>query len=123
MGVTYGGLAIFGGGPARFEMGPCGRVLEGPKTSTNFSSKHKDEGEASFEIRQYGRLVSSSAGAVWSLFDGVRAAAQSGVDGTLVDDTGRTWEGLRLVEFAATGPIERGAQWSLPYEALYMEVV
>ncbi|HYC99837.1 MAG TPA: hypothetical protein VEB22_01300 [Phycisphaerales bacterium] len=114
---SFDGLDLFGSGPCTFTAGPRGsqwaRKID---LGTNDAGIHiLGAHTVSVEVR--GRLTAANAAALKAVTDALDAAA--GNKGDLVDDTGRTWPDLTLIEIVYEAPPESGRLWSIPYRAYF----
>ncbi|HZW08091.1 MAG TPA: hypothetical protein VFF65_13290 [Phycisphaerales bacterium] len=115
---TFDGLDLFGSGPCTFTAGPRGSQwarnvdLGTPAAGIQVLGGHT----VSVEVR--GRLTAATAPALKAVTDALEAAA--GVKADLIDDTGRTWPDLTLIEIVYEAPPESGRLWSIPYRAYFV---
>jgi hypothetical protein len=117
---SFNGQDLFGSGPCTFTPGPRGGQwaskidLGSPDPGIDVLGDHP----VSVEVR--GRLTAASAAALTDLAGAIEA--QAGTKGDLVDDGGRTWSGVRLIEVAYDGPPECGRLFSIGYRVLLVEM-
>ncbi len=121
MASSFNGTNYFGSGPHRFALSRPGRYLLAPFRAINQTHQHADQGKADLVIIQRGRLVSSNPSGLWGLIDPVRALAEAGTVGTLLDHHGRTYSGMKLAWMELEDRIDRGRQTSVGYTIFYFK--
>lgn len=117
---SFKGNNLFGSGPHTFEEGRRGRrtvsyasVAGDPTLDGSFTA-----GDLERRVTVVGRLVATTASALWALRDAIATeAASTGTAGTLDDGHGRTWGGMKLLGFEVDGPTDRGRVFSVGYAA------
>lgn len=124
MGSSYKGVDLFGSGPHAFEPGREGRRVVPLSVIADDASV---PGSAQFgrlerRVTVRGRLVASSASALWALADAVESRTGDSSGGTLDDGDGRQWGSLLLLSFEPRGAVERGRVYSLAYSAEFGEI-
>lgn len=108
---------LFASGPCTFEVGPRGQQWA-RKVDLGVSAPGIEVlGDHTTTVRVHGRLTAASAAALTTLGDALEAQVDS--KGDLVDDTGRTWSGLTMIEVVYEGPHDVGRLWSVGYTALF----
>lgn len=117
---SFKGVDLFGSGPHRFSVGKQGRrlvsyaALYGDLTAEGTFSA----GDQELRVTVTGRLTAGSESSLWTKRDAIAAqAASASGAGTLLDGRGRSWEGMTLISFEATGPTDRGRVYSVGYRA------
>lgn len=122
MGSSFKALDLFGSGPHVFEVGRQGRrvvplsaVSGDPSVPGSFES-----GDHELRVTVKGRLTASSESALWALRDAIAAQAAFEVSGgNLIDQHGRTWSDVKLLQVEWLGGVDRGRVLSIGYEALF----
>jgi len=122
MASSFKGQNLFGSGGHRFVNRRMGRrvvslsaVSGDPSVPGTFES---GDWEVWVEVR--GRLVASSDSALWSLRDNILDEAKFGVSaGTLRDEQGHQWTGMRFLTYEEVGPTQRGREVSVGYVAVF----
>lgn len=120
MSSTFAGKSLFNSGPHRFIVGRLGRLTRGPFQTPLDLPYTTDEGTRELVILQQGRLVAATNAALWSQIDLIQIEAEATTTGTLIDHHGESWTGLTLIRFEPIKWIDRGRQFSLAYEAIYL---
>lgn len=123
---SFRGLDLFGSGPHRFavlergqETQPLWRLFDNPLLPGSQAIGDRD-----FGVVVTGRLVAGTEAALWALREAVAGEAEfaDGV-GTLVDNGGRSFAGLRLVSYVEEDRVDRGRVWSVGYTATFARVL
>lgn len=122
MGSSFKGQNLFGSGGHRFVNRRMGRrvvsyssVLGDPATPGTFES---GDWEIWVEVR--GRLVANTESALWDLREDILAEAKfEVVSGTLEDEHGHEWDGMKFLTYEETGPAQRGRDVSVGYVAIF----
>ncbi len=122
MGATWKSTAYFDSGPHRFTAGRFGRIVFPPYTGPNDSAIAIDFGTRAPELIQTGRLVAATETALWTLWSTFKTASLSSAGGTLVLHGGESFADMLVARFQATGPVDRGRAFSMPYEVHWIEV-
>lgn len=118
----FRGQDLFGSGPHRFavaargqEVQPLWRLFDNPLLPGSQAI-----GDVELEIVVTGRLVATTEGGLWTLRQAVASSAAFSLgSGTLVDNGGRSFTGMRLVAYTEGDRIDRGRVWSMGYEARF----
>lgn len=114
---SFNGTDYFGSGPHTFAVGMSGKQwarwvdLGTPDPGLTMLGDHT----LTVEVR--GRLVGASAAALFALTGALEGAA--GIKGDLIDDLGRTWSGLKMLDVVYDGPPSAGREWSVAYRVLF----
>jgi hypothetical protein len=114
---TFAGADLFGSGPHTLSVGPRGKQwarsidLGTPSAGIEVLGDHT----TSIEVR--GRLTAADTTALNAIAAALESAA--GSKGTLVDDSGRTWADLTLIEVVYDGPPQTGRLVSIAYRTLF----
>ena len=122
MGSSFKGLNLFGSGGHRFVNRRMGRrvvsnaaVQGNPVPAGTFES---GDWEVWVEIR--GRLVAATDTSLWNQRDTILAETEFGVvAGTLIDEHGHQWAGMKFLTYEETGPTQRGRDVSVGYVAVF----
>ncbi|MFM9959327.1 MAG: hypothetical protein ACKVZJ_14815 [Phycisphaerales bacterium] len=122
MASTFNNQNLFNSGPHRFHVRAVGRLTTAPLRGSNFNTTTRDEAVLEVEITQTGRLIAATESALWALFDIARGVAEATTAGGLIDHSGKSWPGMRLLRIDPTGPVDRGRVFSLPYTARYLKM-
>jgi hypothetical protein len=117
---TIAGQNLFSSGPSRLQLSAAGRVWLPPQTAFNTSDVAVDLAKRALRFEQTGRLVASSANALWSQMETIRARAEASLTGTLVSDSGQSWPDMTLVYFRPGEVVSRGRRWSVEYQVTYV---
>jgi hypothetical protein len=120
MASSFKGLDLFGSGPHVFEVGRQGRrvvslsaVGGDPSLAGTFES-----GDWEPRVEVTGRLQAGSESALWALRDAIAAQAAFGVSGgDLIDQHGRAWSSMKLLEVNWGSAVDRGRVLSIGYTA------
>ncbi|MDP1663406.1 MAG: hypothetical protein Q8L55_15960 [Phycisphaerales bacterium] len=113
---SFNGEDLFGSGPCTFASGPRGRQWARAVDLGTSDPGLTVLGDHTLAVEVRGRLTAASAAALAALTDALED--QAGNKGDLIDDAGRTWEGITLVEVVYDGPPEVGRVWSVGYRVL-----
>ena len=120
---SFNSLDLFSSGPHRFLPGPTGDQLIERAALDPTQSGTQAIGPLDATVLIRGRLVAESDAALWSL---INAIATSLTDpptaADLIDTHAHTYSGMAFISFKPTGPIDRGRQISLPYEANFIRL-
>jgi len=119
---TIAGQGLFNSGPHRFVVRAVGSLYFPPLSIDFLQTTTEVIGPIELAIEQRGRLVAASAGALWTLVAAIRAAAESQLTGTLVDNNGQSWSDMTLLRLRPADRVDRGRVVSLAYEADYVRL-
>lgn len=114
---SFNGTDYFGSGPHSFSVGPSGKQWARWVDIGTADPGIAMLGDHTATVEVRGRLVGASAAALFALADALEGGA--GDKGDLVDDLGRTWGGMKLLDVVYDGPPVAGREWSIGYRALF----
>ncbi|MBL0921568.1 MAG: hypothetical protein IBJ10_05500 [Phycisphaerales bacterium] len=121
---TIAGQSLFNSGPHRFLHGRVGRLWAPPLRLDSLQDRIVVfPTNLELVIRQEGRLVGASEADLWAQAALIQARCQSLLTGALVDNSGNTWTGMTLIEFAPESNADRGRAVSLAYGAMYARLL
>lgn len=120
MSVTFNGQSYFSSGPHTLHLGRFGRLLLGPYPQGGITVT-TDFGVRERRMQVKGRLVGTSVAQLFTRFNAIRDVAEAGTKATLAWE-GQSWADMRLVEFEATGPVDRGRACSIGYVATFLKM-
>lgn len=117
---SFNGTDCFGSGPHEFSVGPRGLQWATKLSLGTVDGGIDAVGEHTLTVEVRGRLVASSAAALGTLAGTLESLTSN--KGDLVDDTGRTWEAIRMLEVVYDGPATVGRVWSVGYRVLFAAI-
>lgn len=113
---SFNGEDLFGSGPCTFASGPRGKQWARAVDLGSSDPGITVLGDHTRTVEVRGRLTAATTADLAALTDAIED--QAGNKGDLIDDAGRTWSGLTLVEVVYDGPPEAGRVWSIGYRVL-----
>jgi hypothetical protein len=119
---TIAGQGLFNSGPHRFRLRPVGTLAVPPLVLDSVQTTTAILDEIEVALEQTGRLIDTTPAGLWDQVEAIRAAAESRLNGTLIDETGRSWSDMTLLRFAMAGQLCRGRVVSVGYEAVYVRL-
>jgi len=119
---TIAGQGLFNSGPHRFRLRPVGTLAVPPLVIDTVQTTTAILDEIEVALEQTGRLIDSTPQGLWDQVEAIRQAAESRLNGVLIDETGRSWADMTLLRFEMVGQLSRGRVVSVGYEALYVRL-
>lgn len=119
---SIAGQTLFNSGPHRFILRPVGALFVPPFFFDPIQTSTDVVGDVELTIIQTGRLIGEDEGDLWDQVNAIKAAAESELNGTLIDNNGISWSNMTLLRFAPEDRVDRGRVISLRYEARYMRL-
>jgi hypothetical protein len=120
---SYRGLDLFGSGPHRFYFGRQGYLLTLDFFGGGSGGGSTAQGLLDLDIFVRGRLVATGEPSLWILRNAIRAELTvSPPVGTLIDNAGRPWANMSLVQYSERGRRDIGRVYSIRYEALFRKL-
>lgn len=118
---SYKGQDLFGSGPHRFSMGRQGVYALTPGFLYGGTAGESIiAGDRELDVIVTGILIASSEANLWSVRNAITAqAVASAVAGTLIDNHGKSWTDMNLIDYREEGPTDRGRVRSVRYAATF----
>ncbi len=118
---SFAGEDLFGSGPHEFLLGPWQRSLQARGFAGLNGLLLLDMGLRSRTITQTGRLQADSADDLHAVLDAINARCD-GDEHALVDNHGKSYPAVVLVQFQTATPVCRGRGLFCDYAAEYRQL-
>lgn len=120
---TIAGQSLFNSGPHRFIVRAVGKLWVPPLALDQLQDLTTVyNANLEVAVKQFGRLTGSSETDLWTQVETIRARCEAKLNGTLVDNTGRSWANMTLLTFRPADRVDRGRAISLGYTADYIRL-
>jgi len=117
---SFAGVDLFSSGPHRMMIDRTGRFTLPPFTGPNQEAFTRQFARRDLKVIQTGRLIAASDAALWALSDAIQTRAEQPQTGTLIDNQGRAWTAMTMIDYQPLEPFSRGRVVSLPYRIIYI---
>ena len=118
---SYGDENLFGTGPHTFDVGPASLRHSLDEASGWDGAAVQSGGQQARRITQRGTLLGDTVEAIEAQRDAIQAV-MDGQPRELIDDLGRRWDAVVLVDFQPEALAPVGTRWRLDYAAEYVQV-
>lgn len=112
---------LFGSGPHRLHIGGVSLRHVVQDTAGGIGVDLASHGTSARVITQIGELRADSRPQLRRLANLIEAQLE-GLPGTLIDDTGESWDDVVMLKFEPEPPTRVGPRWSLAYRIDYLQL-
>lgn len=119
---SIAGQTLFNSGPHRFTIRPVGKLFVPPLFFDPIQTTTNVVANLELTILQTGRLVAATEQDLWNQVAAIKAAAETSLSGTLLDNNAIAWPTMKLLRFAPEDRVDRGRTISLAYVATYIRL-